>query len=121
MEINSPSASTAKTTNQPRLLCFVNGIFASGIGGGDVYFSYMANAALAAGYPIHFFGGHALKNYLAKQNLPLNLTLTDDSLGQLGDVTTLPGQLRLLWDFGRRLRGSLAQLNKVQSDDIAYA
>ncbi|HEY4415306.1 MAG TPA: glycosyltransferase family 4 protein [Verrucomicrobiae bacterium] len=121
MELNSPSASAAKPASQPRLLCFVNGIFASGIGGGDVYFSYMATAALASGYPIHFFGGHALKNYLAKQNLPLNLTLTDDSLGQLGDVTTFSGQLRLLWDFGRRLRGSLSQLNEVRSDDIAYA
>ena len=39
---------------------------------------------------------------------PLNLTLTDDSSGKLGNVSSLTGQFRLLWDFRRRLRGALA-------------
>lgn len=104
-----------------RLVAFVNGIFADGIGGGDVYFNHIARAALEAGWPMHFFGGHALKRYLEKQGLPLNLTLTDSSPGKLGNVTKLTGQFRLLWDFGRRLRGSMAQLNEVKSEDVAYA
>lgn len=104
-----------------RVVCFVNGIFAGGIGGGDVYFRYIAGAILGAGHPIHFFGGHALKNYLERVQLPAHLTLTDSGAGKLGDVISLPGQFRLLWDFGRRLRGSLARLEKVQPDDVAYA
>jgi glycosyltransferase involved in cell wall biosynthesis len=104
-----------------RLLCFVNGIYCEGIGGGDVYFYFMARAALDAGYPIHFFGGHAFKNYLKKNKLPLNLTLTDEAAGQLGNVAQMAGQFRLLWDFRRRLASTLRQLDQVQPDDIAYA
>lgn len=119
--MDSKTSEPALHPKLPRLVCFVNGIFGGGFGGGDVYFCHMARAALAAGYPLHFFGGHALKNYLEKQALPLDLTLTDSQAGDLGDVTTLTGQFRLLWDFGRRLRGSLARLSVVQPDDIAYA
>src|SRR5271163_4834220 len=93
-----------------RLVCFVNGIFADGIGGGDVYFYFMARAALDAGHPIHFFGGHAFKNYLEKNKLPLNMTLTDNAAGQLGNVAQMAGQFRLLWDFRRRLTSTLRQL-----------
>jgi glycosyltransferase involved in cell wall biosynthesis len=119
MEHNADKESHPK--NRHRLVAFVNGIFADGIGGGDVYFSHMARATLEAGWPMHFFGGHALKRYLEKQGLPLNLTLTDSSPGKLGNVTKLTGQFRLLWDFGRRLRGSMAQLNEVKPEDVAYA
>jgi glycosyltransferase involved in cell wall biosynthesis len=104
-----------------RLLCFVNGIYGEGIGGGDVYFYFMARAALDAGYPIHFFGGHAFKYYLEKNKLPLNLTLTDEAAGQLGNVAQMAGQFRLLWDFRRRFASTLRQLDQVQPDDIAYA
>ncbi|MGB7767568.1 MAG: glycosyltransferase [Verrucomicrobiia bacterium] len=99
----------------------MNGIFGEGIGGGDIYFYFMARAALDAGYPIHFFGGHAFQHYLKKQSLPLSLTLTDSSPGNLGDVGTLSGQFRLLWDFGRRVRGTLPRLGEIKPDDIAYA
>jgi glycosyltransferase involved in cell wall biosynthesis len=110
------------TDHQPRrLLCFVNGIYGEGFGGGDVYFYFMARAALDTGYPIHFFGGHAFKNYLEKNRFPLNLTLTDDAPGQLGNVAQMAGQFRLLWDFRRRLASTLRQLDQVQPDDIAYA
>jgi glycosyltransferase involved in cell wall biosynthesis len=106
---------------RPRLVCFVNGIFATGIGGGDIYFSYIARAALEAGYPLHFFGGHALKLYLERQGFPPNLTLTDRQIAKLGNVASLPGQFRLLRDFARRLRGSFARLDEVGPDDLAYA
>ena len=100
---------------------FVNGIFSENIGGGDIYFNHMARATIDAGYGVHFFGGHAFQNFLRKMSLPLDLTLTDDGPGNLGNVGTLPGQFRLLWDFRRRLRGALAQLDDVKPDDIAYA
>src|SRR5690349_19794431 len=99
--------SSAEAGPRPRLVCFVNGIFAEQIGGGDVYFSYIARAALAAGYPLHFFGGHALQRYLDKQKFPQNLTLTDRQMASLGDVNSLSGQMRLLGDFAGRLKGSL--------------
>ena len=105
----------------PRLVCFVNGIFSSQIGGGDIYFAQIARAVLAHGWRIHFYGGHAFRDYLANQGLPLNLTLTDRSEGKLGDVTTLGGQFRLLLDFARRLAGTLRQMREVGRDDIAYA
>ena len=104
-----------------RLVCFVNGIFGEGIGGGDIYFKFMAQAAIAAGYPIHFFGGHAFQRYLGKQQLPMNLTLTDDAMGNLGNVGSLGGQFRLLFDFRKRLQGTMRQLDEVKPGDIAYA
>lgn len=115
-----PSEITTKSSGQ-RVVFFVNGIFSEGVGGGDIYFNHMARATIDAGYGVHFFGGHAFQNFLRKMNLPLDLTLTDDGPGNLGNVGTLPGQFRLLFDFRRRLRGALSRLDDVKPDDIAYA
>jgi len=112
-----PAADSAR---RPRVVFFVNGIFSEQIGGGDIFFSYIARAALAAGYPVHFFGGHALKQYLQREGLPLNLTLTDNGMAKLGDAGRLSGQLRLLLDFSRRFARTMRLLSEVQSDDIAY-
>ncbi|HTV61469.1 MAG TPA: glycosyltransferase family 4 protein [Verrucomicrobiae bacterium] len=106
---------------RPRLVCFVNDIYDESIAGGDIYFYFTASAAIAAGYPIHFFGGHALVKYLERWRLPKNLTLTDSGPGRLGDVSKLPGQFRLLFDFGRRMIGSFRRLKEIQPDDIAYS
>src|SRR5690349_3807425 len=97
----------SEATSRPRLVCFVNGIFSESIGGGDVYFSYIARAALDAGYPLHFFGGHALKRYLERQRFPMNLTLTDKKMGNVSEARSLAGQFRLLRDFAGRLAGTL--------------
>src|SRR5262249_52052222 len=110
-----------RPASPPRLVCFVNGIFAEQIGGGDGYLAYMVPAGLDAGYPVHFFGGHALKGYLKKQGFPLDLTLTDSGVARLGDVGTLGGQFRLLGDFARRLCGTLRALGRVKREDVAYA
>lgn len=116
------SGLTAPTSNQKRrVVCLVNGIYSSHIGGGDIYFSYIARAALEAGYELHFFGGHAFKEYMERQKLPMNLTLTDSGKGDLGDVASLPGQLRLLFDFSRRLFGALRRLREIRPDDCVYA
>jgi hypothetical protein len=77
-------SSQSHARQKPRVMCFVNGIFAEGIGGGDIDFYQMARAVIDAGYPIHFFGGHALKRFVEKQNLPPNLTLTDPGPGNSG-------------------------------------
>src|ERR1017187_3609746 len=108
------------SAQRPRLVCFVNGLFGEGIGGGDVYIYQMARAAIDAGHPIHFFGGTALKRFLEKQNLPLNLTLTDSQVAELGDVNRLSGQFRLLRDFGGRLKSTPRQLEEVTPGDLAY-
>ena len=112
---------TASDTAPPRLVCFVNGIFADGIGGGDIYFAHIAQAVIDAGFPIHFFGGHAFQRYLTRQGFPMNLTLTDRAAGKLGNVTSLAGQFRLLLDFARRWLGTHRQLSAVKPDDVAYA
>ena len=70
--------------NRPRLVCFVNDIYDESMAGGDVYFYFTATAAIDAGHPIHFFGGHALQKYLERWRLPKNYTLTDSGMAQLG-------------------------------------
>jgi glycosyltransferase involved in cell wall biosynthesis len=105
---------------RPRLVCFVNDVFNESLAGGNVYFYFMARAALDAGHPLHFLGGHAFKKYLQRWHLPADLTLTDSGPGKLGDVSKLSGQFRLLWDFGRRFVGTLPRLREVKPDDIAY-
>jgi len=119
---SSPAQISAATgpSRRPRVVFFVNGIFGEGIGGGDIFFSYIARAARDAGYPVHFFGGHALKQYLEREGLPLNLTLTDGGMADLGDAGKLRGQLRLLLDFGRRFARTMRLLSGVQPEDIAY-
>jgi len=113
-------ATAADAARRPRVVFFVNGIFGEGIGGGDIFFAYLARAVVAAGYPVHFFGGHALKRYLEREGLPLHLTLTDRGMARLGDTGRLSGQLRLLLDFGRRFVRTMLLLSEVQPDDIAY-
>ncbi|MBU6411821.1 MAG: hypothetical protein KGR98_15660, partial [Verrucomicrobia bacterium] len=116
-----PTSAAPAAPGRPRLVCFANDIYDESMAGGDIYFHFTVRAALEAGHPVHFFGGHAAKKYLERWRLPPNLTLTDAGPGRLGDVSKLSGQFRLLGDFGRRLAGTLRRLNEVQPQDIAYA
>jgi glycosyltransferase involved in cell wall biosynthesis len=118
--MNSPTAPTAALPSKKRIVFFVNGIFGPGVAGGDIFFYYLARAAMAAGHDVHFFGGHALKEHLEREGLPIKLTLTDRRVGRLGDVGTLGGQLRLLWDYFSRFVSSLQKLSEVREDDLAY-
>ena len=117
---NAKSPAATGSSRRPRVVFFVNGIFSEQIGGGDIFFAYLARAALEAGYPVHFFGGHALKRYLQREGLPLNLTLTDHGIAKLSDAGRLSGQLRLLLDFSRRFARTMRLLSEVQPNDIAY-
>jgi glycosyltransferase involved in cell wall biosynthesis len=118
---NNMTATTApQPVARPRLICFANTIYNDSMAGGDIYFYFMVQSALDAGYPVHFFGGHALRHFLQRWKLPENLTLTDSGPGKLGDVTKLAGQFRLLLDYIRRFTGTLSRLDEARPDDIAY-
>ena len=81
---------------------FVNGIYTTHIAGSDIYLKHMARAAIEAKHPVHFFGGHALRWFLERQQLPLNQTLTDRKMANLGDASSVGGQLKLLVDYTKR-------------------
>jgi len=104
-----------------RIYFFANGIFSDQISGGDIHFFHMAEAAMEAGYTVHFFGGHALEKQLRARFEKYELTLTDRAPAKAFNANSFFGQFRLLFDYGRRLLGSVRQLSKVQPDDPAYA
>lgn len=104
-----------------RLVCIVNGIYSTQLGGGDIYFSYIARAALEAGYSLHCYGGHAFKEYLERMGIPATVTLTDSRKENFGSVASLNDQARLLWDFAKRCWNSLWKLDVIQPEDCVYA
>lgn len=81
----------------------------------------MAQAAMEAGYIVHFFGGHALERQLRSRFKDFELTLTDKAAAKPFSANSFVGQFKLLFDYARRLWGSLRHISKVQSDDLAYA
>jgi len=116
----NPPSPTESPAAHPRLVCFVNGIYTQHIAGGDIYLTHIIRGVVAAGYPVHFFGGHALEWFLKNQNLPLNLTLTDRRIGQFGDASSISGQAKMFVDYGRRLFGTLRRLKEVRREDITF-
>ncbi len=81
----------------------------------------MAQAAMDAGYVVHFFGGHALEKQLRARFEKFELTLTDRAAAKPFNANSFSGQFRLLFDYFRRLIGNLRQISKIQPDEIAYA
>lgn len=116
----NPPLPTESSTPPPRLVCFVNGIYTKHIAGGDIYLTHIIRGVVEAGYPVHFFGGHALEWLLKHQNLPLNLTLTDKRIAEFGDASSIGGQAKMLVDYGRRLFGTLRRLKEVKREDITF-
>ena len=55
-----------------KLVCFVNGVYSTNIGGGDIYFTN-----LVKDIPIHVYGGHATKMLLDRYNINYTIALTD--------------------------------------------
>jgi len=116
------TADAKATTSRPRrLVCIVNGIYSTQLGGGDIYFSYIARAALDAGYSLHCFGGHAFEEYLERMGIPATVTLTDSGKGDFGSVASLKDQGRLLWDFAKRCWNTLFKLKEIREDDCVYS
>lgn len=104
-----------------RIYFFANGIYSDQISGGDIHFFHLAQAAMDAGHPVHFFGGHALEKQLHARFKHFELTLTDRTQAKPFNAGSFFGQFRLLFDYSRRLFGSLRQLAKIQPGDAAYA
>ena len=104
-----------------RIHFITNGVFSTGIAGGDIHFLKLAAGAAAAGYHLNFFGGHALKEVIEKHHLPGTVTLTD--AGKMGKVDggALRGQLAMFRDFFSRYRSTIGQLNQIGPDDFVYA
>jgi len=111
----------ATAASPKRIYFFANGVFSNQISGGDMHFFHMAQAAMDAGYVVHFFGGHALEKHLRAHFEKFELTLTDHSQAKPFNANSFFGQFRLLFDYGRRLLGSLRQISKIQPQDTVYA
>lgn len=109
------------TEPRKRIYFFANGIYSHQISGGDIHFFHMAQAAMDAGYIVHFFGGHALEKQLRERFKDFELTLTDKTEAKPFNANSFFGQFRLLFDYGRRFIGSLRQTGKIGRDEIAYA
>jgi glycosyltransferase involved in cell wall biosynthesis len=119
-EPNRPLDSAAAAPKL-RVVFFVNGVYTTHIAGSDIYLTHMARAAADANYPVHFFGGHALRWFLERQGLTLNQTLTDRKIANLGDASSIGGQIRLLADNIRRFFGTLRRLKEVGRESVAVA
>ena len=104
-----------------RIYFFANGIFADQISGGDIHFFHMAQAAMDAGYTVHFFGGHALEKQLRANLKGYELTLTDSAQAKPFNANSFFGQFRLLFDYFRRFMGTLRVMGKIDRTEIAYA
>ena len=109
------------TQSRGRIYFFANGIFADQISGGDIHFFHTAQAAMDAGYIVHFFGGHALEKQLRVNLKGYELTLTDSSQAKPFNANSFLGQFRLLFDYFHRFLGTLRQMGKIERTATAYA
>jgi glycosyltransferase involved in cell wall biosynthesis len=93
-----------------------NGIFSTGIAGGDMVFFNLARAAAQAGCAVNYFGGHAFREAAAAHQLPGTVTLTDDA-----PLPKHAGQFALLRDFYGRYRRTLPLLHLIAPEDFVCA
>lgn len=105
----------------PCIHFFANCVFGDHVAGGDIHFFHMAEASLAEGYPVHFFGGHALQQHLQNRHIAVTQTLTDKRMMRPIRQETLEGQCRLFWDYLRRYCQTLRRLNEIKPEDTVYA
>jgi glycosyltransferase involved in cell wall biosynthesis len=117
----SPQTATASGPVKPRLHFMTNGIFTTSVAGGDLHCFDLARTAIAAGYDVNFWGGHALQQVLKDHGVHASLTLNDNvSIGKT-NTHALKGQFSLFRDFFGRYRSTMRQLGKIQPGDIVYA
>src|SRR5712664_74776 len=110
----------APTSDKPRLVFVANTMYSNIMSGGEVHTANLAACAVAAGYQVHFFTGHAFKAEIERRQLPVSVSLTDSSVMRSRDFSVLGGQLALFADYFRRLRGSLQRLHEIQARDVVY-
>jgi glycosyltransferase involved in cell wall biosynthesis len=111
----------SSTPEKPRLVFVANTMYSNIVSGGEIHTCNLTASALVAGYRVHFLTGHALKAELERRGLPVTISVTDRQIMAPRDFGTLPGQLSLLADYSKRLRGTLPRLSEVQSDDLVYS
>src|SRR6185369_16649244 len=116
-------SSSAPPTNlaRPRLVFVANTMYSNIVSGGEIHTCNLTASALAAGYQVHFLAGHALKGELERRGLPVTVSVTDRQVMPPRDFGTLGGQVSLLVDYSRRLRGSLPLLREIHPDDVVYS
>jgi len=108
-------------SEKPRLVFVANTMYSNIVSGGEIHTCNLTASAIAAGYRVHFFTGHALKGELERRALPVTVSVTDKQIMAPRDFGTLGGQLSLLVDYSRRLRGTLPQLDEIQAADVVYS
>jgi glycosyltransferase involved in cell wall biosynthesis len=113
-------AETPPVLSSRRLVFIANTMYSRILSGGDVHTLMMAEGALRHGHPVHFFAGHGLKLQLDERRLPVELTLTDNGLLPVERWDSLKGQLTLLYDYTRRVRGSFRELHRIGPEDCVY-
>jgi glycosyltransferase involved in cell wall biosynthesis len=91
------------------------------LAGGDIHFFKMAGAALAAGYPVNFIGGHALEAHARSRGLAASVTLTDRAKMAKIDAGRVGGQVSLFLDYTKRFLRTLRQLRVIRPEDVVYA
>lgn len=109
------------SAEKPRLVFVANTMYSNIVSGGEIHTCNLTASALAAGYRVHFLAGHALKDELQRRGLPVSVSVTDKQVMAPRDFGTLGGQLSLLVDYSRRLRGTLPKLAQIQPDDVVYS
>jgi glycosyltransferase involved in cell wall biosynthesis len=98
-----------------------NCVYCELLAGGDIHFLNMARATVEAGFPLNFFGGHALKQHVVNRNIPATVTLTDHGKLRPINIDRLEEQLRLLVNYFGRFMRTLRKRGKIQTEDIPYA
>lgn len=106
--------------SRPKIHFFANGIFSTGIAGGDMVFFNLARAAAEHGYAVNYFGGHAFQEVAAREQLPGTVTLTDDAPMPQTDGA-LRAQFALLRDFYGRYRRTLRLRRVIAPEDFVCA
>jgi glycosyltransferase involved in cell wall biosynthesis len=106
---------------KPRLVFVANTMYSNIVSGGEIHTCNLTASATAAGYQVHFLTGHALKAELERRGLPVTVSVTDKQIMAPRDFGTLPGQLSLLVDYSRRLRGTFPWLKDIGLNDLVYS
>ncbi len=120
-EFNPPDSARANSRGHKKIVFVANGLFGEQLAGGDINLLYAIKTVVAAGWEVEFFGGRVLEHHLKQWNLPTNIIFTDSVNSQSLRNDSLGGQLRLFWEFFRRLLSTLSQLRRVGNQDVIYA
>src|SRR5213075_972149 len=103
LAVRRQRTSPKKRVKKRQVHFVANCVYADHVAGGDIHFFNMAQATTEAGYPLHFYGGHALEGHVQRRKLNATLTLTDRRQAGGINMERLSGQIRLFNDYRRRL------------------